>query len=381
MLRQTNNTRVHSSSLLIILVAILLVGCMGNGGRSPAEPVSSEDADYKNAMPDDEMLTLTLDDNVIESALTLTTMEQPLEGETAEFREQAAEVVEDFNELLSYAHDEISQIMETSEWSRVEVGTLVCHEWEADGTLAHWRIRSCRVSASARSYAVYADGRSLDSTSDSDYLPLFAGSVRIFPGQRRGAGSMGYNFDNYATLTGRPVGGTLGVGYHVDGYGRQLVLGMNGVSGPETVNPHTGMFRYAQVIGIGGSFSFISHGDFLTRDSESGAIELGSDGTNEVGRIAMGWMTGTGARTAVAACDGTVGDDSCVHMIQCWEVNGFATYEEIAEGSAEPVFSDTECPASYWIPEVPEEADEEIPEGTLEETGAPVIEEPEAIEE
>ena len=381
MLEQTKNTRAHSSSLLIALAAVLMVGCVGNGGRSPAEPTNNDDADYKSAYPDDEMLSLTLDDSATDGALTLTTVEQEITGETAEFREQAAEVVEDLNELLGYAHNEISQIMETSEWSRVEVNNLVCHQWEADGTVAHWRIRSCRISLSARSYALYADGRPLDSASDSDYLPLLAGSVRIFSGQRRGAGTMGYNFDNYATLTGHPVGGTMGVGYHVDAYGRQFVLGMNGVFGPETVNPHIGMFRYAQVIGTGGSFSFITRGDFLTRDIESGAIELGSDGTDELGRIAMGWLTGTGARTAVAACDGTVGDDSCIHMVQCWEVNGLATYEEIAEGSAEPIFSDTECPASYWIPEIPEESDEVIPEATLEETGAPVVDEPEAIEE
>jgi hypothetical protein len=196
--------------------------------------------------------------------------------------------------------------------------------------------------------------------------------------------------DNLSALTqNENVGGRVGIGFRVAGRARQFTMALDGAYGPLS-DPedggHTGVYRFRQVMGVGGSFSHVGQGEFVRRNNEDELV-LGVDGLIERGRAAITWRRGLGARSHAIVCGGTVADDDdnrdCARVVQCWstENSSDTTYELIEQidgAPSAPDWDEVACPEGPTsVDSVPAEADEEVPADDAD-TGAPAAEEPAA---
>ncbi len=357
------------------------VACGGGGG--------AEGDEYAEAIPSEEMLALSFqDEGSVSSALAGDeTAGQALVGEPSQFQAHARKVAEGLNALFQKTFDGVHLLMDTTVPEEKKFLGRTCKVWEGDGLKAHWQLSSCRSvgQGKAGAFDFLLRGRPLDSTSDGDYLLVLAGyGVRLPPheGHRRGVGKVGFNFDHLAALTGDAVGGRLGVAYRAAGRARQLVIGLDGVTGPNLTDPLRGIYRYFHVIGQGGRFSFVGVGDYVGTDVD-GKLVPGHDDVDEFGRAVMGWRTDGSARTVVMACGGTVdqvrGHAACVRVAQCWDANAHITFQDVFGQDGDPItWEQVQCP-SIPLPvddQVPGESDIEPPPGTQTDTGAPMGDEP-----
>ncbi len=314
----------------------LMVGC-GAGG----EEIGDE---FAEAIPTSEMLRLEAGDaGRGGQGLTL---EQGL-GTPSELKNHADAVVARVNGALEVTHARIEALIEGVEPREVARNGVTCKIWETDGDRAHWLLSSCERPARGEGFAFLLAGRPLASTSEDDYLPVFAGAgarLEAVEGRRRGAGRVGYNLDNLNALTGEGPTGKVGIGYRAAGRARQLNIGLKGFKAAGEERDISALYNFKKVEGVGGRLAFKVLTDFMTR--EGGELSRGQDGVDEFGRVALSFAQGKGARAAAVACGGSVGEGRCVGLHQCWAPSGEVTFEELAEGSeARPQWEETSCPA------------------------------------
>jgi hypothetical protein len=307
-------------------------------------------------------------------------------GEPSEFRAQLSDVFEELNDLLGYSHDQIRDVFGDTEPETITVGNLGCRVYEADGELNHWKAEICRLDGVLREYSWEVVGRPLASTSDDDYLPVFAGRAIIL-GDNLRRGKLGWHLDNLSTLRDDDsIGGRVGIGFRVFGRARQFTMSLDAAYGPSS-NPedggHSGIYRYRQVRGEGGSFSHVGEGEFVRRNNDDELV-LGVDGLIERGRAAITWRRGVGARSHAIVCGGTVADDDdnrdCARVVQCWSTANaettFELIEQIDGTPSAPDWDEVACPEGPTsVDEVPAESDEDVPADDAE-TNAPAADEP-----
>jgi hypothetical protein len=365
-------------SMVVGAVVIgLLPGCFGG-----SEEASGGD-EYAEAVPSTEMLALTLDGEETQTqGLEAGTIEAALPGDPAAFKGHAKKVMENLNALLEETHSEIDALFAEVEPVTFSKGALDCKIWETDGPKVHWRLASCVKDKKLKKYAFVLKGRPLASTTDDDYLVVVAGEGKVLPKQddkKRGAGKIGYNFDNLNTLNGRPVAGKLGIGYKAVGNTRHLVIGLNHVTGPKLATEMHGIYRYFRVLGQGGRFSFHGFGDYLAKDGDK--LVIGQDELDEFVRAVVGWRATGEARTVLAACGGTVGEEKCIRVAQCWSKEDAVTFDEAADGDGSdktPAWSAEECAdVPFGVEDLPGDEDLEPPESMDPDAGSPEVPEPE----
>ncbi|MBM4355144.1 MAG: hypothetical protein FJ109_15405 [Deltaproteobacteria bacterium] len=366
-----------ASMAVALVLAGLLPGCFGGGEE---EAVAGDE--YAEAVPDTAMLALTLDgEETATQGLEVGTIEAALPGDPAAFKGHAGEVMENLNALLAETHSEIETLFAEVEPVTFSKGALDCKIWETDGPKVHWRLASCVKDKKLKKYAFVLKGRPLASTSDADYLIVVAGEGKVLPKQddkKRGSGRIGYNFTNLNTLNGRPVAGKLGIGYRAAGNTRHLVIGLNHVTGPKLKTEMHGIYRYFRVLGKGGRFAFLGFGDYLAKEGEK--LVIGQDQLDEFVKAVIGWRATGEARTVLAACGGSVGEDKCIRVAQCWSKDDSVTFDDQAGGDGSdkaPAWDATKCSEiPYSVEDLPGDDDLEPPESSDSEAGAPAMPEP-----
>lgn len=380
------------AGLGIITMALGAFGC--DGGGTDGE-TAGDYAEFETAVPGMQMLTLSFEDTGTTTG-ALTTEEGAL-GEPAAFKEHAKAVMDKVNEVLKLTHDQAAATFADAEPVVTTKGAMECRTWEADGEggKAHWRLSSCLKDKGAKKFMFRIEGRPIDSDADADYLTVFAGEGKLLPqsaqpaadggssgtakgGGLRGAGHIGYDLDNFATLTGKDVAGRMGIGYYGLGAARHLVLALDGVKGVASDAPRSGIYRYKRVIGKGGHFSYVGQADWVTTDAD-GAFVAGKDGTDELGRAAIAWKSTGEARTALLACGGTLGDGQCLHLVQCWSKTGEVVWDGTADAKGKPQFDKKACPVVPFDVDVPPAGDLEVPASDPD-SGAPLVDDPGAAE-
>ncbi len=370
-MKRTNWTAM----LAAMIMSTLTPGCLGG-----AEDGTDE---YAEAVPEASMLALSLDsDETATQGLEVGTIEAALPGDPAAFKAHARKVMENLNALIDETHSEIDTLFAEVGPTTFKKGAFDCKVWETDGPKVHWRLASCVKDKKLKKYTFVLKGRPLASTGDEDYLVVVAGEGKVLPRQengKRGSGTIGYNFDNLNTLNGRPVAGKLGIGYKAVGSTRHLVIGLNHVTGPKLATEMHGIYRYHRVIGQGGRFSFLGFGDYLAKDGEK--LVIGQDQLDEFVRAAIGWRATGDARTVLAACGGSVGDEQCIRIAQCWSKEDAVTFDDAAVGDGSdkaPMWDKTQCAEiPYSVDDLPGDDDLEPPESLDPEAGAPMVPEPE----
>lgn len=346
----------------LLLTCILGIGTAACGAEIGADVLAQDD--YTAAIPSEQMLALTTEANA--------SAEAQAGADANGVAAMGRDVMQGIDQLRADTHASLRALVASTTPTEITRGDATCKVWAQTGDGVNWQLVSCRVDARADRYAFVLRGRAESSTSESDFLPVFAGEGRRLPdfaGERRGAGRVGYNFDHLSVLTGVEAGGQLGLGYRAAGRVRQLVLGLRDVHGPDDEESTTALFRYDHRVGVGGRFAFVTGADFIARDTLNELVS-GEDGVAELARVAMAWNEGGEARTLVTACGGTLGQGVCVRIAQCWSADGATTYGEVALN--EPTWSEAACPAVDFGDAA---ADDQVP-ASEDEAGAPVVDEP-----
>jgi len=360
--------------VLVLVLALGIAGCDQGAG---------EDDLYLGGVPDAEMLSMGFDESESLSA-ALESTSAALVGEPSAFHARAEALMAGWNELVAETHAHLDRLKDAVTPVEVTQGAATCRRWEADGPKARWRFTSCVKERVRKRVAFVLEGRALDATGDAAWLPVLAGEgARLdpFEGVRRAHGHVGYQFDHLAELTGADVGGRLGVGFRIAGRARQIVAALDGLTGPESAEAASGVYRFQRVVGVGGRFTFVDHGDYLTRDA-AGHLIAGDDGQAEAVRAAIAWKAGGHARTALAACGGTVGQGACARLVQCWDAANEVTHEgSFLESTAALEWEPATCPLPPFEVEIPSAGDETPPPLDEPETGAPSVDEPDPLPE
>ncbi len=356
----------------------MLAACGGEAAEEPTPTPQEGDDEYADAIPDADMLSL----GGGSSGQGLSSAEQGL-ADPSGFKGVADGIMTGLNGLLHDTHRGLRDFALAAPHVDVTIEGKDCRVWQAAWDGVEWRLASCVEERVRRKYAFLLAGRPEGSTSEDDFLLVFAGRGAVLPkfeARKRGAGEIGYDFDNLATLTGEAgLRGKMAVGYRAAGRARQLVVAMDGVQGEGDAQPTRAVFRFVDLYGRGGKFSWITDNDFLTRDA-AGEVVDGQDGVNEFGRAAISWNGDGAARTVVLACGGTLGE-ACFRIAQCWTKDAAdATFTEASlDPNAEPSWSAASCGEVVIAPEIPDEVDAEPPPAG--ENGTPDAIEPDAIPE
>lgn len=361
----------------VSVLGLTQVGCLGG------DDGTGSDDEFAMAVPDDEMLDLSLDGDGLETQSSALEVEgQALVGEPAKFKKHAKDVMAAVNALIAETYAEVQALFAGVEPVETTKGAWTCKTWEDDGVKAHWKLTVCLKDKNLKKYGFELQGRPIGSTSDKDYLVVFAGAAKLFPKfeeKKRGAGYVGYNFDNLNQLTGRPLSGRLGVGYRAVGKVRQAVLGLDHVNAEAVDHEMNGIYRYARIVGIGGRFSFVGKGDYIAM--EDGKVVIGQDQLVERVRAAIGWKATGEARTVLKACDGTAGDGQCLKLVQCWSKDEAVAYEEAGDDAMKPKWEEKTCSELPMpVDDAPAETDEDVPDDGND-IDAPMVPEPSAVPE
>jgi hypothetical protein len=356
-------------------MAVLVLG-LGMTGCDKASGGATDD--YEGAVPDQAMLALSFDDaETAGGALKQDDATLP----AFPYRATAQKVMDGLNALVADTHAALEQLKAAVAPVEVTKGAITCKTWAADGPKAHWSFTSCLKDKGAKKFGFVLLGRPLTSTSDDDYLVVMAGEGKAMPawnGKKRGIGRVGYNFDNLASLTGESVGGRLGITYRAVGIVRALNLGLDEVVGPNATEAQSGLYRFRLLVGKGGRFSWVDHDDYLTRDGEN-ALAAGEDGLAEWVRVAAGWRTDGAARTVRAACGGTVGENQCVRVAECWDAGQALTWQLLLDESAAIDWQPNECAiVPLGVDGEPDLDDLKPPKDKDEEAAAPMPDEPDS---
>jgi hypothetical protein len=322
--------------------ALALAACGGAGGEEGVEDA----AEFADAVPSAAMVDLSDDDTTSSAALTA---RQGLGGPEGTFKDHVSQVRADINGLIARTHDVIDTMKEEGTVTAVTVDGKDCRAWDWDGPRAAYRLLVCREQGqvdgiSGQAFGWLIAGRPLGSTDDDEFKAVAAGvgaRAEGPNGRRGGVGRVGYDFDNLSSLNGEDYRGKIGIGYFAGKRARKAILGLKDVKKDAAAEAFTALYRFERVIGKGGRFVFLTHHDFMTRSDADQSLELGQDTVKEYGRAAVAWNAQGKARTAFAACGGTVGEGACVAVRQCWDRAG-VTYGELAE-SGEPSWEPSSC--------------------------------------
>lgn len=361
-----------------LLASLFLFACGGDDADDAADagatPEVTESSDYLDSVPSGDELTLELTDA---DGQALTASEFALEdGARARVRDITLAVFERVNTIVHESYDRVRLAVEDVEPETLEIEGFNCKRWLKTIEGVDWRLRACRRDKALRLYGFLLEGRP-EGGADADFVPVFAGEGVVrprFDGKKRGAGRVGYNLDNFNALTGNGPTGKIGVGYRAVGRVRQLNVGLKGFTrdGEEPINA---LYRYRQLIGVGGKVTLTARADLIAED-ENGDLIQGEDGLVERNRVSLGWLRDKGGRAAVVHCDGTLGEGQCIRRSQCWRKEGELTQDETGEVTDAPSFTPAHCPMADVDP-VPGE--DELPaDGGEEFLGAPDVGEPAA---
>ena len=202
--------------LILAVLAVMVTACGGSSGTSATTTPEEKAAAYAEAIPNMDMLTLSEDDTT--AADTAAAASAKLVGDPSAIREHNIQVMQRVNTLMKTVSNKITAIImehagtipdEKAAIAKAATETTKdgypCMAWESDGELAHWKLEVCELDGEAKRYGFTVQGRPLDSTSEEDYLTAVGGTNAVLPaydGKRRGHGKIGFNFDNWASLTG-----------------------------------------------------------------------------------------------------------------------------------------------------------------------------------
>lgn len=296
---------------------------------------SETNDEFIQAIPTSQMLGLNLE----ESEASALTLEQGLEGDPNTFRQRAQEIADKINATIEATHARLRALTEDVEPEERTIGARTCKQWLTTRDELDLRLRSCRMEQGIKRYSFVLHARPAASDDDADYKVIVGGRGEILPqfeGQRRGAGQIGYHFDNLVELTGQGPEGRVQIGYRAAGRARQLHLGLREFKPDAAELPINSIFNFVHVLGRGGVLHHVRFADLVTRD-ENDAIVGGTDGVAELGRISVAWRRDRAARIAAAVCGGTVGEGQCVRVVQCYTAAGEVSYENVDEPSTQPV--------------------------------------------
>ena len=128
---------------------------------------------------------------------------QPSGLQPAGLRQHTEDLLRGINGLRQSTQEAIELLTSSVEPVTLTQANTTCKRWEADGERASWQLTSCLKNRQAKHYGYILRGRALDSTSDDDYVAVFAGEGFVLPrheGRRRGRGVALYDFNNLAAL-------------------------------------------------------------------------------------------------------------------------------------------------------------------------------------
>ncbi|MBH25132.1 MAG: hypothetical protein CMH57_11885, partial [Myxococcales bacterium] len=248
-MKTSTHALVFATALMTLTAA--LTGCADSeDSTTPVGDVGGESDEFVEALPNDEMLSMSMSsDEVITSEQGLSTVEQGLQP--AGLRQHTEDLLRGINGLRQSTQEAIELLTSSVEPVTLTQANTTCKRWEADGERASWQLTSCLKNRQAKHYGYILRGRALDSTSDDDYVAVFAGEGFVLPrheGRRRGRGVALYDFNNLAALTGASAQGQLGIGYRAAGQMRQLNIGLKEVAGANAEQPLSAAYRFTHAI-------------------------------------------------------------------------------------------------------------------------------------
>ncbi len=375
-MRSRNWTLVFS---VVGLLGFAPLGCDSDGGSG--EPAVDE---YTEALPDQQMLMMSLtEDEAQQQALTEGIYQAALVNDPSQIQARAQEIADRVNAAVEETQAIIDANIEGVTPTETTVGRFLCRVWEKDIDANHWRLAVCERDLAAKRYFFSLYGWPLTGT-EADKMLVLAGEGRILPrfdGKRRGAGRIGYNFDNWNALTGQGPTGKAAIGYRAAGRLRQLHVGLRDLLPEGQTTPRSALYRFAHVIGKGGHLRFVVDDDVVK--PEGNGFVMGEDGIIELARAGLDWARGIGARATARVCGGSVGEGQCVFVRQCWKADNRVTFEDlraVLTGEEASPWDPAACPADDALPlppsEVPTEEDTTVPEDSTGEVPGPAVDEP-----
>ena len=309
----------------------LLMSTLLSAGLSIAVGCGEEAAQDEAlaVIPDGEVIGLNVGD--VDSSSFALQQSALSAGETAakNFMDQTELTMTKLNELLKTTHAKIAAFT-TGEPEVITLKKLECKRWTGKVSDVTWRLTSCTRDKAMKSYTYLLQGSKVATPIETDYKVVFAGYgfvMEKFDGKKRGKGFIGYDFDNLKALTGQALGGKLGVGFRAAGKVRQVNLGFLKFTSDAIAEPYNALYRYKNIIGVGGIFRYGIAGDFLKKDTD-GNFVAGQDTYKEFGHVIAGWHKDGAGRIALRACDNPVQDGNtfdpklCVRAVQCINASG-----------------------------------------------------------
>ena len=356
--------RIRPTFVTLLACSLWAAGCGGDAATGD---------DFVDAIPSEAMLELAVDEESTATALTT--------PDPSRLQERAREIASRSNTAMKEAHARLRQALAGVEPTELQVGGLTCKQWQLEREGVELRVRSCQLERLARRFMFSLQARTAGSTDEGAWRVLAAGRGRVLDavdGERRGGGVVGFDFDNAYALFGHGPQGKVSYGYRAAGELRQLHLGLQQFQAEGAEEATTARHHFMHLRGRGGVLRFGRVDDFVARGSND-ELTAGTDGVDEVGRIALAWARERAARIVASVCGGTVGEGQCVRMKQCFR-NGQVTMEQTGIDSAQgPEWQATACPDMPIPVELPPaEGDLEAPDDVDGEIPGPDLDEPAA---
>ena len=382
-----DSSRTRALWIFALIATLGLTGIVACGGDD-SEPAPTDTADdaFSEAIPDADVLGLELaESGGAAQGLEFDSTQQALDGQPSRVAEHASRTLDRVNRARAVVMDLVEAARTNSPGEDVKIGALTCREWVHQADNNTWQLSSCLRAGGARGYSFVLKGKPNDAE-DSAYKVVMAGDGVALPrheGRRRGAGRIGFNLDNFNTLTGEGPTGKMGIGYRAAGRFRQLTVGLKDFTPVDGTDSFSALYRYNHLIGVGGILKFIFEADVLSVDG-NGALSETKDDVDELGRVAMGWTRTGKARIAGIVCGGSLGDGNCKHMRQCYDTDEVVTFESLTDDENPVDWDATACPGEAEFGDLPELPEEPPTDGELAppaaggDAGAPDVAEPQA---
>ncbi|OIP43337.1 MAG: hypothetical protein AUK47_02885 [Deltaproteobacteria bacterium CG2_30_63_29] len=336
--------------LSILFAAGFLAACGG-----PDDTENSGDSEFAEAIPSDEMLTLSVDGGAGggQAGDTYATAEQGLEGQPSRVYEHLQATADRVNTARLKTRQLIEAILNANQARTDKVAGTDCKIWTHETAEHEWQLSSCVSDRAAKRYLYALRGRPLGSTAAADYKLVVGGWGAVLPRHnelKRGHGVVGYDFDNSFALLGEGPTGKMAVGYRAAGPFRQIVVGVRDFQPVGAAQAYSALYNYKHAIGKGGHIRFIIDADMVSKDASDVLVET-LDGVNEVGRFNAAWSTAGKARTSGIVCGGSLGDGVCITHHECWDAGRTVTFFDLGGDAANPPQWDaTGCPADAELP-------------------------------